>query len=121
MAASTKPSYESFLKENQLAEERQITYYVKWVKWFVSHCGNNRRNLTWGNVTAFVTQVSERLEDWQVRQVDDALSIFVSSYLPQVHGIDISKHTRRFNIPSAAGEDGWPPLLRRNDGAFTNW
>jgi L-alanine-DL-glutamate epimerase-like enolase superfamily enzyme len=18
-------------------------------------------------------------------------------------------------------EDGWPPLLRRNDGAFTNW
>ena len=46
MADNAKSSYENFLKDNHLAEERHIVYYLKWVKWFVSYCGNNRNNLT---------------------------------------------------------------------------
>ncbi len=134
MATHGKVTYKEFLRNNKLTKDRHIQYYARWVKWFAQYCRNDRRRLTWTNVTAYVQTVSKKLEEWQIRQVDDALTIYMGSYLPQIHGIDISETTARYQIPTENGARSWETVVqgivdavrlrqyaRQTEKTYVNW
>ncbi len=81
-----KPSLEKFLKQNKLVRQDHAKYYAYHVKGFVYFCKGMRSNLNWENVSLFLQQTSEKLEDWQMRQADNALTMYLGNYLKNVHG-----------------------------------
>lgn len=134
MAAHGKMTYKEFIKQNKLAQDRHAPYYAQWVKWFAQYCRNDRRRLTWSSVTTYVQTVSKKLKEWQIRQLDDALTIYMGGYLPQVHGIDISDTTARYQIPTEDGACSWDKVIdsvveavrlrqyaRQTEKTYVNW
>ncbi len=74
------------------------------------------------------------MADWQVRQADNAITIYLGSYLPQTHEINITDLSQRYEIPTQAGERSWEIIIqavaeairlrqysRQTEKSYTNW
>jgi integron integrase len=107
MSSKPKLTFEEYIRKNKLAKDEQISYYVNWVREFVGYCHNDRKQLGWEKVTAFLQSISENLSEFQVRQADDALTVYLGSYLPQIHGFITSALSSRYHVPSQSGARSW--------------
>ena len=134
MSIKAKTTYEEYIQQHRLAKDDQVPYYVTWVKWFVDYCDSDRKNLSWDKVTAYIQSISRSLAEWQVRQADDALTIYLGSYLPQIHGINTTEQSTRYKIPVRPGEGSWEitsqavvdairlrQYSRQTEKSYTSW
>lgn len=106
-------SFEAFLKEHRLVKEHQISYYVEWVRQFSEHCKGKLSNITRDSMAEFIAGLSDRrsIADWQIRQADDAMNVFVRNYLKQVHGINIVENNLKKSVPVNPGRDSWVEVV----------
>jgi len=101
--------YREFLIEKKLTDKNKVHYYVNWVDQFTQFCGRKVKNVTWDNASSFIQTLAQKeyLKDWQVRQADDSVTIFINNYLKEIHNIDVNKYSKKFEIPVSSGKNSW--------------
>lgn len=106
-------TFGEFLKEHRLVREQHLNYYVDWVERFTKHCGNRLQNISRKSISSYLGTISKwkNVQDWQIRQADDAIQIFTKSYLKKVHGFDMVEQCRQHDIPTKPGLESWKKLL----------
>jgi integrase len=105
-------SFEEFMKEHRLVREKHLKYYVDWVERFSKHCGNRLQNISRKAISTYLDNISrwQNVQDWQIRQADDAIAIFTKNYLKHVHNFDMVEHCRQHDIPVKPGPESWQQL-----------
>ena len=89
-------------------KEKQIPYYVKWVSKFRKHCKGSLKNINLQSINSFLEILNKQnYQNWQLRQFDTAISIFIHNYLKQVHNIDAMKTSRVDILPTIDGIESW--------------
>ena len=81
---TNKLSFEEFLRQNKLVQEKYVSFYVYWVKGFRYACKGEIRNLTYENLARFLNGLEGNYDEWKIRQAADALSIYLHNYLQGV-------------------------------------
>lgn len=106
-------SFEEFLREHRLVREKHLKYYVDWVERFSRHCGGKLQNISRKSIMTYLDSISKwkNVHDWQIRQADDAVSIFTKNYLKHVHGFDMVEQCRQHGVPVKAGQEAWSQLI----------
>ena len=71
--------FQTFLAERCLARDNQIPYFLRWVQRFLWHCHGQQQGLSCDAVLRFrrVLENETALQDWQVGQADDAVTIYL--------------------------------------------
>lgn len=106
-------SFESFLKEHRLVKEKHLKYYVYWVEHFTKHCDNSLQKISRKSISTFISAISRwrNVNDWQIRQADDAITIFTRNYLKKVHGFDMVEQCRQHDVPVHPGQESWIKIV----------
>ena len=108
--------FQTFLADRRLARENQIPHFARWVRRFLWHCGGDTRNVSPDSILTFrrVLENETALHDWQVRQADNAVAIYLHQFLR----LDLSEPAP---VPIAEGGQGqavehvltWPIVLEQ--------
>ena len=77
------PGFQTFLADRRLARENQIPHFTRWVRRFLWHCGGDMRSVSPDSILTFrrVLENETALRDWQVRQADNAVAIYLHQFL----------------------------------------
>ncbi len=77
-------SYKLYLQEEVQIDEKYIPYYIKWVGDCISFLKKERgKRITNEEKHSFLEHLSERYEDWQIKQADYALKLYNHFLLKQ--------------------------------------
>ena len=70
--------FEKHLRERRIVPDKHVLYHVRWVRDFLRFCGNAKQATSLG-IETFVNMLEkrERIADWQIRQVHNAVSLFL--------------------------------------------
>ena len=75
--------FQAFLAEKRLARENQIPHLLRWVQHFLGHGHGQLDGLSADTVLSFrrVLENEMALQDWQVRQAENAVAIYLHQFL----------------------------------------
>ena len=105
-------SYEEFIKKRRLVRAHHAKYYAGHVRTYLDFCCNDRTRLNYHTVGLFLQSIEGKLQDWQIRQTDEAITMYFANYLPQVHGMVIKESAEVTSIPEGAGTGTWTQVER---------
>jgi hypothetical protein len=85
---------EAYWKTRHLVDERQLTYYLRWLQRFLAGPGGDSRLSAQDAQRAFVEQLEHNgnIADWQVRQASRAVELYQKHYL---------RYRAETNVPGA--------------------
>ena len=99
--------------------EKQIPYYVQWVSKFVKHCNGNLKNVNHKYINSFLEFLNKQeYVNWQLRQSDNAVSIFIHNYLKQIHNLDVMNTARLDKLPTENGIKSWNLIIKEMTDAI---
>jgi len=98
--ATDLAGFQAFPAERRLAREHQIRYFVRWVQRFLWHCHGKLDRVSHDSILRFrnVLENETALADWQVRQAENAVAIYLQQFLK----LDLAPPT----VKTGATEDG---------------
>ncbi len=75
--------FEKFLKSRNLVQEDKIKYYSNWVDKYLHGIGYRDEAITRDSIVSFSNAMlqDKRYADWQVRQAENAVRIYVTNFL----------------------------------------
>ncbi|OGV40623.1 MAG: hypothetical protein A2X48_01660 [Lentisphaerae bacterium GWF2_49_21] len=75
--------FEKFLKSRKLVQEDKIKYYSNWVDKYLHGIGYRTEAITRDSIVRFSNSMlqDKRYVDWQVRQAENAVRIYVTNFL----------------------------------------
>jgi len=77
------PEFQKYLHSKSLVQEKYIPFYANWAREFLTYSINNE-NLTHElKVDKFLNHLKlrEKISEWQIRQADDAIKLYVHQFL----------------------------------------
>lgn len=76
------PEFQSFLLSRKLVPEKNVRFYAMWVRRFLAFVNGNDRKDIATLVLAFLEEMetSGKVEDWQIRQADAALTLYLDEF-----------------------------------------
>ncbi|MEA2081998.1 MAG: integron integrase [Elusimicrobiota bacterium] len=70
--------FENYLRETRIVAENQVPYYVTWVSKFYAFLGKKMNDAVLpGEIDRFIKNTGKYREDWQIKQADDAIRLFL--------------------------------------------
>jgi len=76
------PEFQAFLRSHQLVPDKNISFYAYWAHKFVGFCNRYPQPDKFQATTAFAASLraDDKVSDWQCRQADQAVKLYVSSF-----------------------------------------
>lgn len=80
------PGFQKFLIEKDLVPQKNVQYFAYWVNKFLDFARNKRIDFSSYQKTAIIEFLNtlrsdNRIQDWQLRQADDAIRLYYFHYL----------------------------------------
>ncbi len=70
--------FKSYLLSSRIANEKNHAFYLHWVAQFYGFCGKHPEDdAEQAEVERYLSYLSKRKEDWQVRQASDAIQVYL--------------------------------------------
>ena len=70
--------FANYLISRSIVPQKQVPYYIGWVNSFFRSLGRTTTDkITFEEVDRFIKALSGKREDWQVRQAEEAIRIFL--------------------------------------------
>lgn len=73
----TLRTFENYLINKQLVQDKQRPYYIRWVSNFLVFCKKSASQSYDGQVDPFLQNLAKTKEEWQVKQAREAIRIFL--------------------------------------------
>ncbi len=77
------PDFQKFLIEHKLVPQRHVPFYALWASRFLSFSNKNQDKKMELRIRFFLDSLTkeQKLEDWQVEQADNAISLYINHFL----------------------------------------
>lgn len=84
------PDFQDFLLSRRIVPEKQASYYAYWVSRFLAFTNGSEQDKRDLLIEQFLSGLKEdkRLSDWQIRQAEQALSLYYRSFLKEADARD---------------------------------
>ena len=104
------PEFQRYLRSKSLAKEKNITFYAHWASKFVSFVRGNGHLSRDLQVQMFLDDLTAQtnISDWQVRQADNAVQLYVNQFLDSNESLSPTAHseeTKNLSVSSKIIEE----------------
>lgn len=98
-------AFTQFMNKKRIVNAKQRTYYAQWVRKLYRFADKKQgQPLKDGEIKAFIASIGDSHQDWQVKQAEDAIRLYLFFQ-------NQPKPSQRIDHP-VNGEDGQPPWSR---------
>jgi len=75
--------FQAFLSKLGTIPKDKIKFYIHWVRRFLKSCNYQLENINTERVSQYLDSLEsdEKIADWQVKQVADAVMLYVEQFL----------------------------------------
>ena len=101
MRKTTLPTFQEFLRTKSLVKEKYIPFYANWASKFLSFSRSNGSLSHDLQVRKFLDLLKgqENIIDWQVRQAEDAILLYVNQFIDRSESLSCSNQLENKDNP----------------------